>query len=242
MRRCPCGLRRTRRSRSGSRRGASTSSTSRCTRRSRRWPRTTASGRWRASIFTVDGEKEMGQRRITNEEVAELAAENADVADPVREHRPGARQDGRARGAAARSRTTASRASSSIRSTQGFFPNDRAAYAALRGDRRGADCPRCSTPGRPGIGAGHAGRRRDPAEVLEPDVSRRRRGRLPDHADRPRPPVVPVAGRGALRRDPQAAGLHRSLGLVAEVLSAAARAVREHAAQGTRCCSAPTIR
>jgi predicted TIM-barrel fold metal-dependent hydrolase len=33
-------------------------------------------------VFTVDSEKEMGQRRITNEEVAELAAEHPDVAIP----------------------------------------------------------------------------------------------------------------------------------------------------------------
>ena len=36
--------------------------------------------------------------------------------------------------------------------------------------------------------------------------------------------------------------LHRPVRLVAEVLPAAARAVRQHAAQATRCCSAPTSR
>ena len=49
---------------------------------------------------------------------------------------------------------------------------------------------------------------------------------FPEHADRARPPVVPVAGRGAVDRLAQAAGVDRPVGLVAEVLPAAARAVR----------------
>ena len=52
-------------------------------------------------VFTVDSETEMGHRRITNEEVAELAAAHADVAIPFASIDPGARQDGRARSAAA---------------------------------------------------------------------------------------------------------------------------------------------
>ena len=42
-------------------------------------------------------------------------------------------------------------------------------------------------------------------------------GPLPGAEDRACAPVVPVAGRGDLGRSPQAAGLHRSLGLVASI-------------------------
>ena len=84
--------------------------------------------------------------------------------------------------------------------------------------------------GHTGIGAGMPGRRRDAAEVLQPDVRRRRGGRLPGDEDHPRPPVLPVAGRSDLGRPPQAERLHRPLGLVAEVLPAETRPLREHAA------------
>src|SRR4029079_4680028 len=74
-------------------------------------------------------------------------------------------------------------------------------------------------------------RRRAAAEVLEPDVPRRRRRRLSGAADRDRAPVVSVAGRGDLDLPAQGQRLDRPLRLVAEVLPAAARPVREHAAQ-----------
>ena len=45
------------------------------------------------------------------------------------------------------------------------------------------------------------------------------------------PPVGALAGRGAVGRPAQAERVHRPVRLVAEVLPAAARALREHAAQ-----------
>src|SRR4029078_11942950 len=54
----------------------------------------------------------------------------------------------------------------------------------------------------------------------------------PEMADLGRASVVPRAGGALVGGHAQAAGLHRSLGLVAEVLSADPGAVREHAAQG----------
>src|SRR5205807_346131 len=54
----------------------------------------------------------------------------------------------------------------------------------------------------------------------------------PGSADHPRPPVLPLAGRGAGGGDPQAERVHRPLRLVAEVLPAAARPLREHVAEG----------
>src|SRR5690606_22933358 len=47
----------------------------------------------------------------------------------------------------------------------------------------------------------------------------------------PRAPVMAVAGRGAVDVPAQGAGVSRPLRLVAEVLPAAARALREHAAE-----------
>ena len=71
-----------------------------------------------------------------------------------------------------------------------------------------------------------------PAQVLEPDVRRRRGGRLPRDADRPRPPVLSVAGRGDLGRPAQAERVHRPVRVVAQVLPGQPRPVLEHAAQG----------
>ncbi len=51
-------------------------------RRRRTSPRTTASGRWPRSIFTVDAESVTGQPPVSNEEVAEVAAANPDVLIP----------------------------------------------------------------------------------------------------------------------------------------------------------------
>ena len=80
-------------------------------------------------------------------------------------------------------------------STQGFYPNDRKAYA-LYEVIAGHKLPALFHTGQTGFGA-DAGRRRRAAEVLEPDVPRRRGGGLPRHAHHPRASVVPLAGRGA---------------------------------------------
>ena len=50
-----------------------------------------------AVVFTVDWESRSGIPPIPNEEIAEAAAANPDVLDPVRERRPGAARRGRAR-------------------------------------------------------------------------------------------------------------------------------------------------
>ena len=161
--------------------------------------------------------------------------------DPVRQHRPGPRARRRARGAPAHRASTASAASSSTPTCRAFFPDDRAAYPLYEVIAE-AGLPALFHTGHSGIGVGPARRRRHPPEVLEPDARRRRRRRLPDHADRARPSVVPLAGRGDLDRAAQAGGLHRPVGLVAEVLPAPARALRQHAAAAARSCSARTSR
>src|SRR5262249_12712952 len=48
---------------------------------------------------------------------------------------------------------------------------------------------------------------------------------------RARAPIVAVAGRGAVDLLAQASGLHRSIRVVAKILSAATDSVREHAAE-----------
>ena len=70
------------------------------------------------------------------------------------------------------------------------------------------------------------------AQVLEPDVARRRGGRLPGSQHRPGASLISLAGRGAGGCDAQAERVHRSLRLVAEVFSAATRALRQHAVAG----------
>ena len=52
-------------------------------------------------VFTVD-ERLTGRPQVSNDAVAEFAAENADIAIAVREHRSEARRRRRPRGAAAR--------------------------------------------------------------------------------------------------------------------------------------------
>jgi len=106
-------------------------------------------------VFTVDSEKEMGQRRITNEEVAELAAEHADVAIPFASIDP------------ARGRMGAREARRLIKdfgvkgfkfhpSTQGFYPNDRSAYILYEAIAE-AGLPALFHTGQTGIGAGMPG-------------------------------------------------------------------------------------
>ena len=86
--------------------------------------------------------------------------------------------------------------------------------------------------GQTGIGAGVRGgggiRLKYSNPMLVDDVA----ADFPRPADHPGAPVVPLAGRGAGGGHPQAAGLHRPVRLVAEVLPAAAGPVRQHAAAG----------
>ena len=65
-------------------------------------------------------------------------------------------------------------------SLQGFFPNDRMAYGLYEAIEELGAIALFHT-GQTGIGAGVPGRRRDPAEVLQPAAHRRRGGRLPRH-------------------------------------------------------------
>ena len=152
-------------------------------------------------------------------------------ADPVRIRRPAQAERGR-RGAPPRPRLPRARLQVPPEHP-GVLSERESVLPALRGDRGGRSP--CALPHRPfGDRLRPAGRRRHPAQVLEPDVRGRRRRRLPRPEDRARPPVLSLAGRGDLGCAAQAAGLHRPVRLVAQVLPAAARPLREHAAAGSR--------
>jgi uncharacterized protein len=103
-------------------------------------------------VFPVDSEAGTGRRRISNEEVAELAAEHPDVAIPFASIDP------------ARGRMGAREARRLIRdygikgfkfhpSVQGFYPNDRSAYVLYEAIAD-AGLPALFHSGQTGIGAG----------------------------------------------------------------------------------------
>ena len=201
-------------------------------------PSTTASGTWSAVVFGVDSESVTGAPPIPNEEIAEIAAANPDVLIPFASIDPARGADG-VRAARRLIDEHGVRGFKFHPNSQGFFPNDPAAYP-LYEVIEAAGLPALFHTGHSGIGAGVRGGGGIRLKYSNPMDGRRRRGRLPRPEDRPRPPVVPVAGRGDLGRAPQAERLHRPLGLVAEVLPGDPRPLREHACCARRCSSAPT--
>jgi len=78
-------------------------------------------------IFPVDGERETGFRRYSNEEVAQIAAENADIMIPFASIDPAKGKAG-AREARRLVREFGVRGFKFHPTMQGFYPNDRAAY------------------------------------------------------------------------------------------------------------------
>ncbi len=183
-----------------------------------------------AVTFTVDAEHATGHRRISNVEVAEGCARNADVLIPFGSVDP---WKGPAGVEEARRLVTEHgvRGFKFHPSIQGFSPNDPMAYPLYEAIEELGAIALFHT-GQTGIGAGVPGWRRDQAEACQPDADRRRVGGLPRAAHHPGPPVVPLAGRGARGGYPQAVRLHRSVRLVAEVLPAAAGPLRQHPPAG----------
>ena len=150
-------------------------------------------------------------------------------AAPLRQHRPRQGQGRRDGGAAAGRGARGARLQ--VPPQRPGVPPERPvglpALRGARGARRARPLPQRSDRNR----LGAARRRRHPAQVLQPAAPRRRGRRLPRPHDHHRPPVVPLAGRGAGGGLAQAEGLHRPVGLVAEVLPAAAGEVRQQPAQ-----------
>jgi predicted TIM-barrel fold metal-dependent hydrolase len=108
-----------------------------------------------AVIFTVDNEAEMGHTRIANEEVAEVAAENADVLIPFASIDPAKGKLG-AREARRLIEDYGVRGFKFHPSTQGFYPNDRKAYV-LYEVIAAAGLPALFHTGQTGAGAGAPG-------------------------------------------------------------------------------------
>jgi predicted TIM-barrel fold metal-dependent hydrolase len=108
-----------------------------------------------AVIFAVDCEAEMGHARIANEEVAEVAAENADVLIPFASIDPAKGK----MGAREARRLIADYGVQGFKfhpSQQGFYPNDRKAYVLYEAIAE-AHLPALFHTGQTGAGAGARG-------------------------------------------------------------------------------------
>ncbi len=106
-------------------------------------------------VFTVDSEREMGLARISNEEVAELAAEHSDVAIPFASIDPARGKMG-VREARRLIKDFGVKGFKFHPSVQGFYPNDRMAYPLYEAIAE-AKLPALFHTGQTGIGAGMPG-------------------------------------------------------------------------------------
>jgi predicted TIM-barrel fold metal-dependent hydrolase len=105
-------------------------------------------------VFTVDGEKGVS-RKITNEEIAELAAKHSDVAIPFASINPHRGEEG-VREARRLIKDFGVKGFKFHPSVQGFFPNDRLAYP-LYDVIAEARLPALFHTGQTGVGAGQRG-------------------------------------------------------------------------------------
>lgn len=108
-----------------------------------------------AVIFTIDSEAQMGHLRIANEEVAEVAAEHADVLIPFASIDPARGKMG-AREARRLITEYGVRGFKFHPSVQGFYPNDRKAYTLYEVIAE-AGLPALFHTGQTGAGAGTRG-------------------------------------------------------------------------------------
>ena len=186
-----------------------------------------------AVVFTVDAESATGTAPVPQRGGRRGArAANADVLIPFASVDPCRGRAGGAAGPRGWSRSTACGASSSTPASRPSSPTTAMAYAAVRGDPGDSARSPCSTPARPasapGVPGGGGIRLKYSNPLHVDDVA----ADFPRPEDHPRAPVLPLAGRGARGRHPQARRVHRPVRLVAEVLPAAAGPVRQHAAAG----------
>jgi uncharacterized protein len=105
-------------------------------------------------VFTVDGEKG-ASRKITNEEIAELAHKHSDVAIPFASINPHRGEEG-VREARRLIRDFGVRGFKFHPSVQGFFPNDKLAYPLYEAIAE-AKLPALFHTGQTGVGAGQRG-------------------------------------------------------------------------------------
>jgi uncharacterized protein len=106
-------------------------------------------------IFPVDSERASGEKRVSNEEVAELAAENSDILIPFASIDPAKGRMG-AREARRLIREFGVKGFKFHPSLQEFFPNDRSAYVLYEAIAE-AGLPALFHTGQTGVGAGMRG-------------------------------------------------------------------------------------
>ena len=197
---------------------------------SRTSPRTTGTGTIAAVVFTVDAEH---AHRATPpcpaSEIADEAAAHADVLIPFGSVDPHPRGRGRrrARRLVERARRPRLQVPPEPAGLRAERPPALPALGGAAGAGRAGPVPH-----RPDRHRRRAARRpRHQAALLRPDAARRRRRRLPRPHDHHGASLGALAGRGDLHRHAQGERLHRPVGLVAEVLPAAARPAAGSAAQ-----------
>ena len=183
-----------------------------------------------AVIFPVDAERETGFRRYNNYEMAELAAQNSDVLIPFASIDPAKGKLG-AREARQLIADYGIKGFKFHPTMQGFYPNDRMAYPLYEAIAEAGPIALFHT-GQTGVGSGMPGgngmrlKYSNPMYIDDVAVD------FPGYEDHPRPPLVPLAGRGAVGGDPQAERLYRPLRLVAEIFPADPGALHQHRAAG----------
>ena len=143
-------------------------------------------------VFTVDHERGMGIRRIWNEEVAESAAEHADICIPFASIDPARGKMG-VREARRLIKDFGVRGFKFHPIIQGFFPNDREVYPLYEVIAE-AGLPALFHSGQTGIGAGMPGGGGLRLKYANPPLSRRCGGGFSRHADHLRAPRRAVAG------------------------------------------------
>ena len=190
--------------------------------------------------FMIDATAATGvPPQVSNEEICALAADHADVVIPFVSVDPHA-------GAAAVRRVPelvdhhGARGFKFHPNQQAFYPNDPEFHPLWRA-MADTGLPVVFHSGHTGVGAGQPGGGH-PAQVLEPDAGRRRRRRLPRDADRPRPSVVPVAGRGAVRGIAQADRCGSTCRGGRPSTSRPTSSSTRTRSSRTGCCSGPTTR
>ena len=181
-----------------------------------------------AVVFTVDWESQSGRPPIPNEEIAEIAHENADVLIPFASVDPARGKEG----VALARRLIEEHGVKGFKfhpNLQAFFPNDRSAYPLYEAIAE-AGLPALFHTGHSGIGTGMPGggglRLKYSNPMCLDDVA----------ADFPELKIVLAHPSFPWQDEAISICLHKTnvwidlSGLVAEVLPAAARPVREHAA------------
>ena len=179
-------------------------------------------------VFTVDSPKE--PRKISNEEIAELAHQHSDVAIPFASIDPHRGEEG-VRAARRLIKDYGVKGFKFHPTVQEFFPNDRLAYPLYEVIAE-AKLPALFHTGQTGVGAGTPGggglRLKYSNPLTLDDVA----------ADFPDMPIIlahpsfPWQEEALVGRDPQAAGLYRPLRLVAEVFPADPGPVCKYATEG----------